>query len=210
MSILGKIKRKWKKELIYNPKRFYWVPAHSAHHKMMSLPFNMLFRFVRAFLPKSKHLLISWLQSPSAVIWEPKKIKSVTTSTSPPSGRSVTKLCSTLATPWTIAHQAPLSRLLCPWDFPDKNSGMGCHFLLQGIFPTQKLNLGLLHCRRILYQLSYEGTHLLFAMKSWDQVPWSWFFECWVLSQLFYSPLSPSSRGSLVLLHFLQVRVAYL
>ena len=85
MSLLGKMKRKWKKELIYNPKRFYWDPAHSAHHKMMSLPFNMLSRFVRAFLPKSKHLLISWLQSPSAVIWEPKKIKSVTASTFPPS-----------------------------------------------------------------------------------------------------------------------------
>ena len=45
--------------------------------KVMSLLFNMLFRLVIAFLPRSKHLLISWLQSPSAVIWEPKKIKSV-------------------------------------------------------------------------------------------------------------------------------------
>ena len=39
---------------------------------------------------------------------------------------------------------------------------------------------------------------LLFAMKWWDQMPWSSFSECWVLSQLFHSPLSPSSRGSLV------------
>ena len=46
--------------------------------KVMSLLFNMLSRFVIAFLPRSKHLLISWLQSPSAVILEPKKIKSVT------------------------------------------------------------------------------------------------------------------------------------
>ena len=46
--------------------------------KVMTLLFNMLSRFVIAFLPKSKHLLISWLQSPSAVILEPKKIKSVT------------------------------------------------------------------------------------------------------------------------------------
>ena len=45
-----------------------------------SLPFNMLSRFVIAFLPRSKGLLISWLQSPSAVILEPKKIKSVTVS----------------------------------------------------------------------------------------------------------------------------------
>ena len=46
---------------------------------MMSLVFNMLSRLVIAFLPKSKCLLISWLQSPSAVILEPRKIKAVTT-----------------------------------------------------------------------------------------------------------------------------------
>ena len=48
--------------------------------KVMSLLFNMLSRLVIAFLPRSKHLFISWLQSPSAVILEPKKIKSVTVS----------------------------------------------------------------------------------------------------------------------------------
>ena len=48
--------------------------------KVMSLLFNMLSRLVKAFLPRSKHLLISWLQSPSAVILEPKKIKSATVS----------------------------------------------------------------------------------------------------------------------------------
>ena len=53
--------------------------------KVMSLLFNMLSRLVIAFLPKSKHLLISWLQLPSAVIWDPKKIKSVTVSTVSPS-----------------------------------------------------------------------------------------------------------------------------
>ena len=42
----------------------------------------------------------------------------------------------------------------------------------------------------------------MFAMKWWDRMPWSSFFECWVLSQLFHSPLSLSSRGSLGL-HFL-------
>ena len=46
--------------------------------KVMSLLFNMLFRLVVAFLPKSKRLLISWLQSPSAVMLEPNKITSVT------------------------------------------------------------------------------------------------------------------------------------
>ena len=53
--------------------------------EVMSLLFNTLSRFVIAFLPKSKHLLISWLQSPSAVILEPKKIKSVTASIVSPS-----------------------------------------------------------------------------------------------------------------------------
>ena len=53
--------------------------------KVMSLLFNMLSRLVITFLPRSKHLLISWLQSPSAVILEPKKIKSVTASTFSPS-----------------------------------------------------------------------------------------------------------------------------
>ena len=53
--------------------------------KVMFLLFNMLSRLVITFLPKSKHHLISWLQSPSAVILEPKKIKSHTVSTVSPS-----------------------------------------------------------------------------------------------------------------------------
>ena len=53
--------------------------------KVMSLLLNMLSRFVIAFLSRSKHLLISWLQSPSAVILKPKKIKSVTVTIVSPS-----------------------------------------------------------------------------------------------------------------------------
>ena len=53
--------------------------------KVICLLFKMLSRFVIAFLPRSKHLLISWLQSPSAVILEPKKIKSVAVSIFSPS-----------------------------------------------------------------------------------------------------------------------------
>ena len=53
--------------------------------KVMFQFFNMLFRLVLSFLPRSKHLFISWLQSPSAVVLEPKKIKSVTVSTVFPS-----------------------------------------------------------------------------------------------------------------------------
>ena len=55
--------------------------------KVMSLLFNMLSRLVISFLPKNKHLLISWLQSPTAVILEPTKIKSATVS--PPMSHEV-------------------------------------------------------------------------------------------------------------------------
>ena len=77
--------------------------------KVMSLLFNMLSRLVIAFLPKSKGLLISWLQSPSAVILEPKKIKSLAVSIVSPSichevmGLAMAPHSSTLAwkIPWT-------------------------------------------------------------------------------------------------------------
>jgi len=51
--------------------------------------------------------------------------------------------------------------------------------------------------------LYFSPTYLPTTMRWWDWMPWSSFFECWVLSQLFYSLLSPSSGGSLVPLHFL-------
>ena len=48
-------------------------------------------------------------------------------------------------------------RLYSPWNSPGQNTGVGSLSLLQGIFPTQESNWDLLHCRRILYQLSYQG-----------------------------------------------------
>ena len=51
-------------------------------------------------------------------------------------------------------------RLLCPWYSPRNSTGVGCHSLLQGIFPTQELNLCLLHCRWILYCLSHHRSPL--------------------------------------------------
>ena len=57
------------------------------------------------------------------------------------------------STLWTIA-----SRLFCPRDSPGKNTGVGCHALRLEIFPTQGLNLGLLHCRQILDHLSHQGS----------------------------------------------------
>ena len=62
----------------------------------------------------------------------------------------------------TLCHSIGLwfNRLLCPWNFPGKNTGVGCHLLLQEIFLTQGLNprlLCLLHCRQVLYLLSHQG-----------------------------------------------------
>ena len=71
-------------------------------------------------------------------------------------GRLVAKLCPPLATLWTVAFG-----LLCPWGSPGKNTGVCCRFLLQGIFPTQGLNLGLLHCSWILHSLSHQGSFRL-------------------------------------------------
>ena len=77
---------------------------------------------------------------------------------------------------WAIDHVPCLVALLCPilcnpkdcslpgssviGDYPGENTRVGCHALLQGIFPTQGLNLGLLHCRQSLYCLSYQGNPL--------------------------------------------------
>ena len=55
-------------------------------------------------------------------------------------------------TPWTVAYQASL---LCPWDSPGKNTGVGYHFLLQGIFLTQGSNPSLPHWRQTLQPLSH-------------------------------------------------------
>ena len=70
-------------------------------------------------------------------------------------------------------HGLKYARLLCPWDFPGKNTGVGCHFLLQGIFPTQGSNPGLLHCRQTLYPLSHQGSSVFGApqIKSFTVSP---------------------------------------
>ena len=54
-------------------------------------------------------------------------------------------------------HELEPTRLLSLWNFPGKSIGVGCYFLLQEIFLTQGLNLGLLHCRQTLYCLSHQG-----------------------------------------------------
>ena len=54
--------------------------------------------------------------------------------------------------------------LYSPWNSPGQNTAVGCHFLLQGIFPTQRWNPGLLHCRWILYHLSQKSMFGLFLL----------------------------------------------
>jgi len=55
-------------------------------------------------------------------------------------------------------------------DSPDKNTGLGCHSLLQGIFPTKESNSGLQHCRQILHCLSYQGSQQLAETE--QPLPW--------------------------------------
>ena len=57
-----------------------------------------------------------------------------------------------------LPHGLWPTRLLHSWDFPGKGTGVGCHFLLQEIFPTQGSNPGLLKCRQMLYLLSHQGS----------------------------------------------------
>ena len=57
-------------------------------------------------------------------------------------------------------HELQPARLLCPWNSPVKNTGVSCYSLLLGIFLTQGLNPGLLHCRQILYCLSHQRSRL--------------------------------------------------
>ena len=81
-------------------------------------------------------------------------------------GGLVTKLCLTVVTPWTVAHQPPLSM-----GFSRQDYWSVLPFPSPGIFWTQKSNLGLLHCREIIYWLSYEG---VFA------TPWTVTCQDWV------------------------------
>ena len=59
------------------------------------------------------------------------------------------------------SHRVQPTRILCPWNSPGKNTGVGSNCLLQGTFLIQGSNPGLLHCRQILYQLSHQGSPIL-------------------------------------------------
>ena len=64
-------------------------------------------------------------------------------------------------------HGLYSARLLWPYDFPGKNTGVGCHSLLLGICPTQELNPSCLHCRQILYHLSHLHTFIQQTLSYW-------------------------------------------
>ena len=79
------------------------------------------------------------------------------------------------ATSWAVA----CTRLLCPWDFLGKSTGVGCHFFRQEIFLTQGSNPGLPHCRQMLYHLEPPGviremqikaTTYLILLSNWQKL----------------------------------------
>ena len=69
-----------------------------------------------------------------------------------------------------MACESQPARLLCPWNSPGQNAGVGSHSLFQGIFPTQGSNPGLLHCRQILYHLNHQGSP---RILEWVAYPFS-------------------------------------
>ena len=93
-------------------------------------------------------------------------------------------------TQWTIACQAPPSM-----DFPGKYTGVGCHFFLQEIFPTQGSNLGPLHCRQALYHLSHQGIPKGF----WGYPQFFAFFSHYYAVQKLFPPSYLSSHLSILL-----------
>ena len=86
-------------------------------------------------------------------------------------------------------------RLLCPWNSPGKNTGVGCHFLLQGIFPAQGSNPGLPHCRQTLYSLSHQV-----FFTNWEGAP-KWDF----LTHFFWGKkVHTNKQWKLILFFFLR------
>ena len=109
----------------------------------------------------------------------------------------VTQLCPTLCDPMDCSPPGSFVH----GDSPGKNTGVGCHALLQGIFPTQGLNPGLLHCGQLLYHLSHKGSPRIlewviypFSRGSSQPRNWTWgLLHCrQILCQLSYqgSPLN--------------------
>ena len=96
-------------------------------------------------------------------------------------------------------HGLQPSRLLCPWSSPNKNTGVDSYAFFQGIFPTQGLNPGFLHCRQILYYLSHQGSpgqYLARSKCSMNIIPYyCWIFFALVLNSLMFLPLMQMKNG---------------
>ena len=104
----------------------------------------------------------------------------------------VTQLCLTLCNP--MDYSLPGSSV--HGDSPGKNAGVGCHALLQGIFPTQGLNPGLWHCRQILYHLRPRGNSL-----DWTRHPcmrWKKKKECYWETVITTSPKGYSAKSEML------------
>ena len=103
-------------------------------------------------------------------------------------------LCSVKSNPLPFC-ELQSTRLLCSWDSPGKNTGVGCHSLLQRIFPTQGSNPGLPDCKQILYCLSHQGSPSILEWvaypfttgssqpRNWTCVAciWNGFFTIWAV-----------------------------
>ena len=79
------------------------------------------------------------------------------------------------------------ARLLCPWNSPGKNSGVHSHSILQGIFPTQWSNPGLLyllHCMQILYHLSHQKSPYIVLIMGIFRTYFTWIFKTYCLISL--------------------------
>ena len=140
------------------PGQFTYVPAHWMGDKQSSLWFSEVKR--QSTKSQNRTQIIN---SPLSLAW-------------PSMGLAIWKnfgliLCDSSLCP-LVAHSCPTlydpmdcHRLLCPWTSLDKNTGVGCHSLLQGIFLTLGLNPDLLHCSQILYHLSHQGRNSLGTQK---------------------------------------------
>ena len=121
------------------------------------------------------------------------------------SGNSALSVCSGMSNSLRPRGLEP-ARLFCPWDFPGKNTGVGCHFLLQGNFPTQGLNPGLLHLLPeppglcpVLAECHWEAPgrrwicrQVLYRWGTWEASQWE---QCWWIAEL-QSGLPPPGTAS--------------
>ena len=89
--------------------------------------------------------------------------------------------------PTLRCHGLQPTRLFCPGDFPGKDTGVGCHFLPQGIFPTQGWNLGLLHCRQILHWLGYKESPYTWIYSFSDSFPLWFITKYWIWFPVLFS-----------------------